>query len=609
MEREAGLRSKSNSHPLHDCLSSICFSYAMEPSNLVYTTLTSAKAAKLRLDERPPDIDKSETLKSKEWNDSPLNPKNRVDTLATPVHLIQWKMYGSSGNGSQFYAYPQFAIGRQPLHIDVNIPDQTQHPPALRLLLESGAAMTCPASHVANLGISRHVLHALAVWSSQVPEFETKYLSLPFRSRIMVQNIASDVQNMQIGIIPNQELDNELLSLKQLQELWQSLADQGVNLAVRSIQLSSLKLVEHKNEAISIVSIPLLHDPIEPFVFKVIQPGRFASNTTDTYHELKLLLSVTPHKNISARPLYIVTAPPKLGSCGFILPYYHGGSLLDALSLSSTIPFLDRVRWSRQITIALLHIHKCPVAKYHADLKPDNIMLTSGGDVKLVDFEQRGGWASWIAPEVAYIWYLTLIAKSTTIRSEVTEHYKSALQRLVDTSPESVSSHDVAWTRLSPRERESAMVFALGKTLWCIFEQQPTTYTDAGWGMTREAATWVDDEHSWRFPEFRRTPQQIQSLIKNCTAGADEWGDSRGRSVCFDSGRGIFVPAADAGSTVEGSQLKTQKAAQEWLKNRVDEAEAFLEARVCGRDYRGIQAAADSRPALCDILNELKSLR
>ena len=468
--------------------------------------------------------------------------------------------------------------------------------------------MTCPPNHVANLGIARHVLHALAMWSSQDPEFETRYLSLPFRSRIVVQNIASDVQNMQIGIIPNQELDDELLSLEQLQELWQSSTDQEIGLAVRSIQLSSLKLVEHKYEAISMVSIPLLHDPITPFVLKIIQPDRFASNTTEMYHELKLLLFMTPHENITAWPLYIVTAPPKLGICGFILPYYHGGSLLDCLSLRSTIPFLDRVRWSRQITIALLHIHTRTVAKYHADLKPDNVMLTAGGDVKLVDFEQRGGWASWIAPEVACIWYLAMIAKATTIPSEVTEQYKSALQRLVNTSPEAASSREVAWTRLSPRERESAMVFALGKTLWCIFEQQPTIYTDAGQGMTREAATWLDDERSWRFPEFRRTPEEIRGLIKNCTAGADECGDSRGRSVCIDFGRGIFVPAGDAGSTVEGSQLKTQKAAQKWWKNRFNEAEAFLEARICGEDYNGIQAAANSRPTLSDILNELERL-
>ena len=50
--------------------------------------------------------------------------------------------------------------------------------------------------------------------------------------------------------------------------------------------------------------------------------------------------------------------------------------------------------------------------------------------------------------------------------------------------------------------------------------------------------------------------------------------------MCIDFERDIFVPVGDAGSTVEGSQLKTQKAAQKRWKNRVDEVEAFLEAEV-----------------------------
>ena len=583
----------------------------MEASKLVYETLTSPVAAVLPLappDELLPSVNKSEPPNSNAWNISPLNPKNRVDTLVCAngfTTLIQWKMSGCFGNGRQFYAYPRFAIGRPPLHIDVYIPDQSQHPPALRLLLQSSVTVTCSSSQVANLGISRHVLHALAVWSSQVPDFERKYLSLPFRSRIVVQNISSDVHNMQISMVPNRELDHELLSLKELQELWQSSTDQELDLAIESIQLSSLELIDHKNETTSIVMIPLLHDRTTLFVFKIVQPARFTSNLTEMYHELKLLLSMVPRPNISARPLYIVTGTPKLGICGFILPYYHGGSLLEALSVEGTIPFLDRVRWSRQITSALLHIHTRTLAKYHADLKPDNVMLTADGDAVLIDFEQRGGWVSWIAPEVGCIWYLSLIAKSTAIQSEVAGRYKSALQRLIAASPEATSSGDIAWTRLSPRERESAMVFALGKTLWCIFEQQPTIYTDAGQGMTREAATWIDDERSWRFPEFRRTPEVLRDWIERCTAGADEWDDSRGRSVHFDLEKGVFVPVGESGGT---DQSRTKRAARTWWEIRVAEAEDFLEAIVRGEDHNGIQAAARKRPTLHDILNMLEQL-
>ena len=91
--------------------------------------------------------------------------------------------------------------------------------------------------------------------------------------------------------------------------------------------------------------------------------------------------------------------------------------------------------------------------------------------------------------------------------------------------------------------------------------------------------------------------------------GADEWDDSISRSVCVDFERGVFVPVGDVGSTVEGSQVKTQKAAQKWWKNRVDEAEAFLEARVCGKDHNGIQAAANSRPAFVVYFMNSNSLR
>jgi hypothetical protein len=125
----------------------------MEASVLVYKTLTSPVAAVLPL--VPPDelellpgSLESELQNSTAWARSALNPRNRVDTLpSATTHLpqpIQWHMSGCFVTGSQFYAHPRFALGRPPLFIDVYIPDQGQHPPALRLLLQSGATMTCP---------------------------------------------------------------------------------------------------------------------------------------------------------------------------------------------------------------------------------------------------------------------------------------------------------------------------------------------------------------------------------------------------------------------------------------------------------------------------------
>lgn len=587
----------------------------MESSDLVFKTLVSPQAAVLPLlprEEPLPGSAKSELHNSIKWALSSLNPKNRVDTLASAIHLpplTQWHMSGCSFNGSQFYAYPQFALGRPPLFIDVYIPDQCQHPPALRLLLESGATVTCPRDQVQHLGISRHILHALAVWSSHIPDFEAQYQILPFGSRIVIENIASNVHDMRISMVPDQKLEHELLSLTELQELWQSSSDKELEIIVDSILLSSLELLDHTHETISIVSIPHLHDRTTRFVFKAVKPARFAPITPiQTYHELKLLLTMSPHPNITSRPLYVVTGTPKLGICGFILPYYPGGSLLEALTFASPTPLLNRIRWSRQITSALLHILTSTIARYHADLKPDNVMLTASGDAVLVDFEQRGGWVSWIAPEVCCTWYLAIIAKSTVISSEITGRYTRLLQRLLAASSEDTLCRDVAWTCLSLRERESAMVFALGKVLWCIFENQPTIYTDVGRGLTREAATWVDDERSWRFPEFRRTPEAVRGWIERCTAGADEWDVQRGRSVCFDLESGLFVPVGDTRGRAKADESRTQQVAKAWWERRVTEAEVFLEARVRGEDYNGIQAAARRRPALRDVLNMLEEL-
>jgi hypothetical protein len=57
------------------------------------------------------------------------------------------------------------------------------------------------------------------VWSSRVPDFEAQYQSLPFESRVVVENIASDVHDMRISLLPNHKLEHELLSLTELQEL------------------------------------------------------------------------------------------------------------------------------------------------------------------------------------------------------------------------------------------------------------------------------------------------------------------------------------------------------------------------------------------------------
>jgi hypothetical protein len=76
----------------------------------------------------------------------------------------------------------------------------------------------------------------------------------------------------------------------------------------------------------------------------------------------------------------------------------------------------------------------------------------------------------------------------------------------------------------------------------------------------------------------------VHGWIERCTAGADEWDIRRGRSVCIDLERGVFVPVGDAGGMAKGDQLRTQRAAKAWWERRIIEAEAFIETRVRAKD-------------------------
>src|SRR5271154_2801792 len=68
------------------------------------------------------------------WNDSQLNPKNRIDSL-DEVRNPRWRIDGSTGLGTQFYTVPLFFAKLHPIRVDTFIPEQSQHPQILRQIL------------------------------------------------------------------------------------------------------------------------------------------------------------------------------------------------------------------------------------------------------------------------------------------------------------------------------------------------------------------------------------------------------------------------------------------------------------------------------------------
>ncbi|MFC5957747.1 serine/threonine-protein kinase [Streptomyces pratens] len=72
------------------------------------------------------------------------------------------------------------------------------------------------------------------------------------------------------------------------------------------------------------------------------------------------------------------------GEFYIVMEYVEGRSLAEHLKTGPTLTLERTVRWTRQICEGLGAAHAAEVI--HRDIKPDNIMITHKGDVKIVDF-------------------------------------------------------------------------------------------------------------------------------------------------------------------------------------------------------------------------------
>ena len=544
----------------------------------------------------------SQNISKKHWQQSGLNPCNRVNTLKSS-QAPGWRIEGSDRQGTQFFALPTFLLpGLAPLRIDVFIPDQSRHPIPLRQTLDSSAAFYLRDKRVTRLGISQYILLALERLSADRGAFEKSFKALPFGSRIVIEEISCDINTIKIHMVPDLSIERQLLSVKALQSMWHL----QESLWPPRLGLDQLEHHHQIHDTISLVRIP------EKFGTEFVVFKSSLSEIKYLYHELKLLLTMPPHANIIARPLFIVTKKDRYGSddkvYGFILEYHWRGNLANQLEQrrrQGSLYLKDQLSLARQITSTLMFIIKTP-ARYFSELKPDNILLSNCEDhVIFIDFEQMGNWTSFSAPEIHNLEYLFKLANSDIIPVSIRETHAKLLTGHVprDQTPGLIYSNPPAgyykaWNLLNPSEQEAAMVFSLGKTLWCIFE---------GYGCTRNS---ILNEPmygcSLEFPTFRRTPMELQQLIRQCTLGSYEWKDSnidivRRGSFCYPRGRSGVDGEATA------SAAEALEAAKGMWQGKMKDSKLFLEAR--DRWLAGINCDADAmllgyplRPKLRDVL-------
>ncbi|MBN2431985.1 MAG: protein kinase [Acidobacteria bacterium] len=91
--------------------------------------------------------------------------------------------------------------------------------------------------------------------------------------------------------------------------------------------------------------------------------------------------SALEHKNICAIHEIDETDDGRIFIC---MSYYEGESLKERLARSGPLPLAEALPIALQLAHGLARAHAAGVI--HRDIKPGNIMLTSTGDVKIVDF-------------------------------------------------------------------------------------------------------------------------------------------------------------------------------------------------------------------------------
>ena len=561
------------------------------------------------------------------WDESRLNPKNRVESL-DPSQKLKWRIDGGEADGTRFFAIPDFAIGKPPLRIDVWIPDQHNHPPGLREVLESTSAMVVDSDRVADLPISQHLIRALHYWSDKYPNFTDTYMAMPFGSRIVVESMRPNVREMEITLLPNYKVEQQWLSVTALRAMWQL----PYSAWPAIVDISELRFVHQMHEAITLVKLLDREEIAKIFVFKSL-----VNDVKHMYHELKILLTLPTHTHTVPRPSFIVTKKCRFGGkqgvCGFILPYFPHGTLqsvIERLDHDDPQSIRHRLRWGRQATSVFTHIRDSS-AGFYSNLKLNNILVTTSSasdtevhpedlDILFIDFEQRISWYSWTPPEVLYIEYLDYLVSSPRTPPAVKSYYKDLLETSIPAyRPRSLTTlyrasdapqtYSAGWSALTASEQASAQVYLLGVLLWCIFEGCPNLNNF----VTVETLRAQPQDRA--FPEFRHTPPALRDLIERCTSGAREW---KGARQPLKRVRNKIYPIGKTGENGDpaADTVKAQELARKWWKKEVDDAEAFVNARREEREGKtiGLQRAESvlgfmsQRPSLEEVSRILDDL-
>jgi serine/threonine protein kinase len=334
-----------------------------------------------------------------------------------------------------------------------------------------------------------------------------------------------------------------------------------------------------------------------------------ANHTKYMYHELRHLLSIPPHVNVVSQPCHLVTKRCAFGGkvavVGFTLEYHEYGSLRDLvpfLSLHGITTERTALRWSSELASALTHLRE-HTGSFYPDLRLDNIVLSADGRVVMVDFEQRGVWCEFAAPEVNALDYMRIIATDEDTDPSIRKKYADLLEEQLPGWSDledgeeyrwPSTGYNVAWKCLTPIEQEACEVYMLGRVIWCLFE---------GHSAPQRAAVWIS--YRWEplieFPEYVRTPLPIRELIDRCTRGRTP---GLGKVITREGNRLVL-------RALEGNEQSTpglvQDTARKWWRAELEKSERWLHDRSQGLSKGTWKENFYERPTLRQVLEYLQA--
>lgn len=548
-----------------------------------------------------------------EWQQSRVNPVSRIDSL-DPIASPTWDSDGAPDNRHVIWALPRFARNKPPRQIDVWW-DEGSFSPSARRALDPNSFYRLGKKARGATDLSKHLLRALEHWSSQVVDFEKKYLELPFGSQIVISSIECDVRAMKISLVPEYDFEQQWLSVRELS------AASGVPMEEwpQSIGLESLRLQERLGESTYVVGLDRAPE-LQLYIFK---SATFDSKAR--YLELLNLLWMESHPHVQEKPLFIVQKRIRFGGkrgvCGFISEYHPLGTLGCVLSGKglAEIGLETRLRWAREVTEALIHVRDSAIG-FYPDLKIDNVVasVVPGGDgglasvhAKLIDFEDGTPWIDWAPPEVYLVDFVDRVA-----RAEVGVSFKRECELAMSSllpvwkPPDrrarfkaGYRGYNPAWTHLTSEEKQSAMVYMLGKLFWYIFEDPGAMVSP----VVPESFRLHPDTIA--FPTFRHTPVGLRECIRKCTSGAREW---EGNNQPFRIRGYKVVTCMEDGSNAAENPTRLQNLAREWWKEELAQAKSFINCRVHGPGAgqgSGYEKFHRKRPTLEEVLCSISCVK